>query len=248
MPFIQTSNIQVDRVNSYGSKIVLVTFAERKSHSFGFGDKGWGEEFASSHRIDGFYVKAAGNDWYQYPEMQSTLGRIRDAVGNREVVTYGCSMGAYAAVKFAKPLGAKRSIAISPIFSPDPFKPPYDQRWKTDVDRTMLIDDHMEHSDEFELFVLADSTHPDAKHAKLFRQTFQKTTVISLPFSSHPVGPFLREAGLLRELTLSLFFGNFENSSFCLARRNQRLTSQIYRARRDELLLKRNKFAELPRA
>ncbi|UPK33963.1 hypothetical protein IVB18_38250 [Bradyrhizobium sp. 186] len=236
MPFLETPNIRVDRVDSYGSEIVLVSFAERKTHTADLAEKGWGQDFASFHRIDGFYIKSAGNHWYQYPEMKGAMAAIREAAGSQHLVTYGCSMGAYAAIKFAGALGAKRAVAVSPLFTPDPSKPPYEQRWKVDASRTAFIDDEMDGTPEVHVFILSDPTHPDARHTKLLRRTFPRTTVVPLPFASHPVGPFLREAELLTEFTLRLLYGNFDNRVFCDARRARRSRSQIYLERRKELL------------
>ncbi|UPK31826.1 hypothetical protein IVB18_26210 [Bradyrhizobium sp. 186] len=240
MPFFLSPNVQVDRVNTFNSNIVLISFTERTIAPRNLSDQGFGQDFARKQAIDGFYVKCAGNHWYQYPEMLDALSAIRRAASGKDIVTYGSSMGAYAAMKFASALGAKRAVAISPIFSPDPRKPPFEGRWKTDADQIEFIDDTMIGAADTDAFVLTDPTHADARHGRLFRATFPRCTIVAVPFASHPVGHFLREAGLLGDLVKDLIFGAFDNSRWCRDRRKMRTKSPIYKSRLAEVLGERN--------
>lgn len=238
MAFFESQHVRVERVSAFNSDIVVVSFAERSDPPVGFQAQGFGQDFARKLSLDGFYIKCIGNHWYQYPEMPDAMEAIRRATMGKTLVTYGSSMGAYAAIKFAKLLGAKRAVAISPLFSPDPRQPPFELRWRVDVDRTEMINDLMEDAD-VDVFVLTDPVHADAKHARLFRQRFTRCKVIAAPFAAHPVGHFLREAGLLADLMSSLLLGKFENSSWCTARRGARTKSAIYNKNLTDTLKRR---------
>ena len=212
----------------------MVTFSERREKSQGLVVPGFGQDFANKHRIDGFYVKCVGDHWYQYPEMGSAIATIRDRVHRtKEIVTYGSSMGAYAALKFSNALNAKRAVCLSPIFSPDPAKPPFEKRWNSDARRINFIDDDMgkDIRHAAEIFILVDTTHPDARHARLIRDGAPRTITVAVPFASHPVGHFMREAEILTSTMIDIVTGNFDNAKWCQMRRTHRYKSAIYRDR-----------------
>jgi pimeloyl-ACP methyl ester carboxylesterase len=239
MSLFESSNLRVDTVDGFNSDVVLVSFAERKTYQARLDEQGFGQDFARKNSIDGIYVKCIGNHWYQYPEIPDALSAIRQAAGGRNIVTYGSSMGAYAAIKFAGVLNAERVVAISPLFSPDPAKPPFERRWKVDADQITFLDDKINMAPETHVYVLTDPAHADAKHARLFRATLSNSTIVAVPLASHPVGHFLREAGLLADLITSLISGRFDNRRWCTARRASRTRSSIYNKRLAEVIAER---------
>lgn len=88
-------------------------------------------------------VAARANHWWQTAEMPEVLARIRAflADDHPDVRVYGCSMGAFAALVFAPPLGAKSILVIAPVFTVDVGR---DARWQHDIERRpVLFESHV---------------------------------------------------------------------------------------------------------
>src|SRR5689334_6646944 len=67
---------------------------------------GAAERLLSPRGIDGVYVNCVGNHWWQYEDLPLALAAARRFMTPwREIVTYGSSMGGYAAFRYAAPLG-----------------------------------------------------------------------------------------------------------------------------------------------
>lgn len=75
-------------------------------------------------------VQCAANDMFLNADlMPLTNACAALAASFRQVICYGYSMGAYAAMMFSGPLKADRVVCISPQFSMDPKKVPFETRW-----------------------------------------------------------------------------------------------------------------------
>src|SRR5690606_30202022 len=102
----------------------------------GFDRPGFGEEFLRNAGISAIHVMGVREDWYQYPEMPAAMQAVRQATAGAErVMTYGSSMGGYAALRFADAAGANAVLAISPQYSIDPKKMPFETRWHQESQR-----------------------------------------------------------------------------------------------------------------
>ncbi len=77
-------------------------------------------------------VTARRNHWWQTPEIEQLLPRIRSFLGSgrTDVRVYGASMGAFAALVFAERLSARSVLAIAPVFTVDAGR---DARWRHDL-------------------------------------------------------------------------------------------------------------------
>jgi tetratricopeptide (TPR) repeat protein len=98
---------------------------------------GYGEDYLAQQKIDALHVITARNDWFQHPDIEAMFNRVR-ALSDRyeRVVTYGTSMGAYAALSFARPLGADRAIALMPQYSILSSEMPSETRWRAEASGT----------------------------------------------------------------------------------------------------------------
>ena len=93
---------------------VVVTF-EHYDIGKGFDRFGFGEQFLLSQGISAVHVLGSGNDWYQYDDIFDALGAVRAVTADaRRTITYGSSMGGYAAVRLADASGADAVLALSP--------------------------------------------------------------------------------------------------------------------------------------
>ena len=98
---------------------LLITFAaldyDPKTDAF------WGRYFAERAGFSGLGFVARRNNWYPERHMKAAAEAARATIGRyQRAITYGSSMGAYAAVKYSNLLGATACAAFGPQFSIDP--------------------------------------------------------------------------------------------------------------------------------
>lgn len=185
---------------------------------------GFGESYLQSRGMSAVVVLSRGDDWYQYPDMTKVLARIRDAVsGADRVMTYGSSMGGYAAIRFADAVGANAVLALSPQYSIDPAKVPFELRWMQEARRIAwlpALDGPIRC--RVRPVVAFDSKHPlDAQHAALIAKD-TPIDAVPLPWAGHPVTTYLSDAHLLTSLVPAVLGGSFDPQAFrheALARR-----------------------------
>lgn len=192
----------------HGSRVLVVTFSPLKTTP-SLERAGFGEGFLDRYGIDAVHVTCAANRWYQYASFPDAIRAIAEvAEGYDEVVTYGSSMGGYQALRSAAELGAARAIAISPQYSVDPAKVPLETRWASDVVNIRFVDDGYTVSDKTAYYVVYDPWEKlDRMHVDAIR-TVLPIQELRLPFSGHPSGEFLREAGIISRLMLQLIRGD----------------------------------------
>lgn len=189
---------------------------------------GFGEAFLAQHGVGAVHVISRENDWYQYDEMAKVAATIRSAMqGYRRVVTYGSSMGGYAAFRFAGLLGADAFIALSPQVTIAPAVVPFEQRWNSDAKRLNFIWDHLAPEPNCRGYVFYDPHDEDARHVALMARQCSLTTV-RLRHAGHPSGTYLQETGLLSSAILDLVRGNADVPAIELAARAARRRSPKY--------------------
>lgn len=89
----------------------------------------WGHPFAAKLGWTTLAFTSEAQDWYPAEDMAALLPAAREAAGPVRV-TYGFSMGGYAALKYGRALGARATLALSPQYSIDPADMPGDPRAK----------------------------------------------------------------------------------------------------------------------
>ena len=176
---------------------------------------GFGEAFLQASGIDAIHVLSRDNDWYHYPEMAEAMACVHAAAsGYARVVTYGSSMGAYAAIRFAGLVGAHAVLALSPQFSIDRTTVPWERRWLACGKR---FNNRWERALPLptvaEAYVVYDPANADRRHIALLAAGF-KFTPIGIRFGGHPVTGLLAELGLLQELALAVCRGRLDEASF----------------------------------
>jgi tetratricopeptide (TPR) repeat protein len=207
--------LEVRRVPAGNGRRQVVTF-DSYHEPPGFDRHGFGEAFFHGEGITAIHVMSYGNDWFQYAEMQSVLSLVREAcAGAERLMTYGSSMGGYAALRFAAAIGARSALALSPQYSIDRRKAPFETRWASDRRRIRFIKALEGRIAQVPLMVLAYDFRNDIDRGHVFRLgTFTDIEQIPLLYAGHPVGPFLNDVGLLRPLVLSVLDGGFDQEYF----------------------------------
>jgi hypothetical protein len=186
---------------------------------------GFGEHFLLKSGVDAIHVTSRENDWYHYPEMAEAMACIQSMTrGYTRVVTYGSSMGAYAAIRFGGLVGAHAILALSPQFSIDPVVVPWEQRW---LECGRRFHGRWEESLPFpaaeEAYVVYDPANQDKRHIGQLAARF-RFDPIALRHGGHPVTGFLAEIDLLQELILAVCSKSLDKVSFerrALQRRGQ---------------------------
>lgn len=207
-------NVVVRRVAAADERRWVVTF-DNYGIGHGFDRLGFGEDFLSAHGISALHVMGRGEDWYQYPEMTEATAAVQTATaGADRIMTYGSSMGGYAALRFADAVGATGALALSPQYSLDPVKVPHDRRWSQEADRIHWlpeIDGPIRTS--IKPVVVFDPNGLDGWHGRRVAEDVE-IIPIRLPFTRHPGGVFLNEIGLLKPLLTSVLEGVLDGPQF----------------------------------
>lgn len=202
-----------------GHAISLVTFESRNqflrpdgSNEFG---PGFGRGRFAPLGMNEFLVRHNRNHWYQTPEMAQVAELIAERANGTRIVTYGSSMGAFAAVNFAHLLGAEQFIAVSPLFDVSPGNALDERRWAEDWVHTTFDYNHLGtgagRASRGYVFFAANS--PDRAHAELIA-AHTEATLMPLEYGAHPVGFYLNRAYKMKRLVAEIAQGTFDEPSF----------------------------------
>ena len=219
---------------------VVVSFTERCNRDLD--GPGFGTEFLLREGFDVLAVRNAVDDWY----MSIGDGEIAALNGILQPYerrgSYGSSMGAFAAIRFAKALGVQRSVAISPVLD-------IGQDWDTryEVDRAiaaragpwspgqMIIPDHISPDTTYHV-ALDPFCGEDARHARNLAEVAPRRSIVRVPLGGHPVGPTMRDAGVLAKFVRNAILHNDTANIEVKQERNERFFTNLGR-----YLLARNK-------
>jgi tetratricopeptide (TPR) repeat protein len=184
-----------------------VTFTERTNQDLeGFGFAG---EFLLNNGHDVVAVKANDDRWHQDLPCNAfdSIRAVSSAYSG--CVTYGSSMGGYAAIYYAKALDADRVLALSPPYD---IATDWDHRWRMDLDRidgfkTLEADDVSERC----LYHLVYDPHDlDGRHAQIYDKMIGGRQIRHLrtPHAGHPSGIMLSQTHELKEIALRVIAGH----------------------------------------
>ncbi len=187
----------------------------------------FGESFFAEHGISAIHVVNGRNRWYHEPDWRQAIEAARAAAAHyQRIVTYGSSMGAYAALRFAKHLGAAGALALSPQYSRDPRKVPFEQRWPEHRRGPWLPELSGPLPADVPAIIAYDpAMGTERLHLDRIAREMDVET-LSLPHAGHTAAAFLSECGLLTGLVLSVVRGTADPGSIrrlARARRKQTL-------------------------
>jgi tetratricopeptide (TPR) repeat protein len=226
----RSENVLVRSVPAEDQTRWVVTF-DNYGIGHGFDRLGFGEAFLQAAGVSAIHVLGHREDWYQYPEMTAAMAAVRQAVAGAErVMTYGSSMGAYAAIRFADAASANAVLAISPQYSISPAMAPFERRWIQDSDRIQWLPeiDGPIHCQATPIIVYDPST-PDEKHVAMIARDIA-IAPIKLRHASHPATTALGELGLLAPLVMQALSGDLNIAEFSRTARLRRRESSTYLA------------------
>jgi tetratricopeptide (TPR) repeat protein len=211
----RSENLLVRAVATDAAHNWAVTFDHYDSGPLSETRDGFAEDFLRRRSVSVVTILARGNDWFQYGDMAVALAAVRVRLSDaRRITTYGSSMGAYAAIRFADAVGAHGCIALSPQYSNDPRKVPFERRWIHDARRIRWlrqIDGSVRCG--FRPVVISDVSGEDGRHVRLIARD-TPIDLIPLPFVGHPVSTYLGDIGLLETAVLGVIEGSFDPAHF----------------------------------
>lgn len=193
-----------------------VVTSDNHSIGAGFDRPGFSEEFLRREGISAVHVLGRGNDWYQYPGVNKALGAVVDGTaGAVRRVAYGSSMGGYAALRLGVRAGADAALALSPQWTINPARVPWEQRWASDAARIGWLDavDGRRIKRLKQAVVAYDPKGDDRRHVDALAEE-TPVTRLAIDHAGHPVSTFLAESGLLRPLLVSVLYDAFDAAAF----------------------------------
>lgn len=190
---------------------------------------GFGEAYFQSRGISVVSIVGRGSHWYQYSDMALALGMVRHALrAARARITYGSSMGGYAAIRFADAVGATACLALSPQYSIDPRKASFDRRWRPEANAIRWLSE-LDGPIRCRAVpvVLYDNHDLDAEHVRrIARDT--RIAPIAIPYAGHPTGTYLVSSGLLAPLLDAIHDDALDPAMFQTIARERRKTSAAW--------------------
>jgi tetratricopeptide (TPR) repeat protein len=204
---------------------------------------GFGGELLLRNGFDVVAFKSAKNLWYQNV-LAETIVEIENFISASPTsyikrISYGSSMGAYAAIQFSRVLKIDIVLALSPQFEIDQ---PYDQRWHSlaqQIEFQYRIDSNAI-SDGCKYFVAYDPKNEDTLHIRKLSALVNERHLIEIktPYSGHPSTTYLFETGVIQNIALSVLqHATFDSSSI----RANRKHSKTYLYELSKRLTQKNK-------
>lgn len=164
--------------------------------------------------INEYLVKRNRNHWYQTDEMTKVAEIIRGRTSGTRVITYGSSMGGFAAINFASVLNADKFIALSPLHDISQGNEAGDQRWSEnavlDFSHNLISAGECLNAQGY---VFYGDEQRDAEHAKLLQRD-TLATIVAMEYGGHPCSFFLNEAYGLKRLVSEVGAQTFDLDVF----------------------------------
>lgn len=224
----RSDSLVVRRVRAGGQRVLATCFVTFGSYTVedDLDRQGFGEDFLRDAGLDAIHVINRDNRWYQYPELEEALAAVAAATARvPRVFTYGSSMGGYAALRFARDVGARTAIAISPQYSLDPRVVPFETRWQADLARITFREAPFRPAAR-QIIFYDPRLRLDAQHFAMFAAAGAETVAVGVPYGGHPVGPLLAETGVLQDAIRAIVAGTFSPAMVQRAVRGGRARSQ----------------------
>ena len=172
----------------------------------------WAQDIVANEGWDGLFIMPKVLDWYQNDEIWTFINAMK-ASGFFEdydsVVTYGNSLGGFAALAFATLCGAERVVAIQPRTTLRWGVPwPSEMSSKLEYSRTGPHADALKDLDyETEFLVFADPHYArDWAHAT----RVPGARLFEVPFSGHAIPEYFTEIGIMYEVARRAISGVLE--------------------------------------
>lgn len=228
---VDAAGLRIDYVRSPANNGTLAfTFTERTNRIID--RQGFAESVLLGLGFDVIAVKASVDVWYDHltdAHLEEVEAGILASDRNyTERVAYGSSMGAYAAIRFARSLACDRVLALSPLYD---IRLDWERRWHVDVkgirQERMMAEEYISPNC---IYCLAfDPKNQDVRHIELYKKIISPAMLrlIEAPYAGHPVGYFLNQIGELKSLVHAVLVDG-DVDKFCGRRFENKGQSHLY--------------------
>ncbi|MFD3191230.1 alpha/beta hydrolase [Sedimentitalea sp. HM32M-2] len=217
-----------------GGTRLLVTFRQRVSDAGRFSDPAPVQGFVNRGYAH-LHLQSRWNDWFinaETPALEQALSRLAD---RHEVVqAMGFSMGAYAALRFARNLNLRDVVLVSPQVSIHPDVVPWDGRYAAcaaGFDRQMGDLGCRAVPGLRGILAYDPFRAPDRRNARAIGRLFPGLQLCALSGGGHPATQVLRLGGAFGKLQLRLREDRLERRWVVQEHRRLRSESAVYWAR-----------------
>ena len=190
------------------SDVLAFTFTEYGNRNIE--NEGFATRFLIKNAVNVIAIKTCEDDWYHKIPTQLFLNvdeflASASTTRFRLKISYGSSMGGYAALLFANRLGVHRALALSPQYD---ITKTWDTRWIKEL-RKFTCFRTMQPADVHPsclYTIIYDPKDHDNLHFEKFEKVVPESQLqqLRISYGGHPTGGFLRLAGLLKEVVLSV--------------------------------------------
>lgn len=202
-----------------GHPISLVTFEARNKHidalepsPFG---KGFGKGVFAAKGFNEFIIKKSRNHWYQTDEIVDVIEIIKEAAHGTKIVTYGTSMGGFAAINYSALLGASHFIALSPLYDIAPDSEVEDDRWGQEPHVLNFHHNWIRNGNCRTScgYIFYGDNELDQHHAVcIARET--NGILVPVDYGGHPCSYYLNDAYSLKKLVIDISRDQFDLERF----------------------------------
>ena len=167
----------------------------------------YGGEVFIRNGYDTIAFKISNDDWFQSipVELFQLIVSINQKKGYVKRVSYGSSMGGYAAIALSKFLDCNISIVFSPQYSIDEE---FDTRWMTYAKKINFKYRISKESvnEDCKFFIFYDNKDMDELQVRKLTNILpvDGTKLIKLPYAGHPAIHCLAEIGLIKSLLVNI--------------------------------------------
>ncbi|HEX4870676.1 MAG TPA: hypothetical protein VFV27_00015 [Nevskiaceae bacterium] len=187
-------------------------------------------DFLQRYGRSGYFVVPTRNNWFQTPEMGPLVESLRQHAQGHPLLGYGASMGGFAALAFARPLGIRTAVVIAPqVALADRLVGDFERRWRREAAAVGEVapDARTGMDPELDLLIAYDPLHRgDREHVRLIREAAgPRLRVLRLPGTRHSTLAALAASGVLSPLLRELLAGAGLDQAFREARERYRSAS-----------------------
>lgn len=178
---------------------------------------GFGTAFFTNRGISSVCFISSRPHWWQTDAMARAINSALPVLSEyKRVLTYGASMGGYAALAFSRALGATDILSMSPQASINPKRIPFDKRWLKYSGNLNFDHDDINDgiADAANICLVYDSASIDRHHIDLIN--VPPACHFAIPFVGHSTINYLRSVGLLTRVIMDFLS---ENNSLAECRR-----------------------------
>lgn len=179
-------------------------------------NSGFGYKLFNKSQISAIYFIPKWNFWYQSEYLGSALEIVLDAIqGFKEVISYGVSMGGYAALRYADYFNVMKILAFCPTVLLSKDKGAFDKRYVMHLDKLENRSDtwleQFNHQSEA-IIIYDEQHHPDNKHVDALINYGIPINKLNIAFSAHGAFGLLNECGILSEVSTTLITTNYQDN------------------------------------